>query len=180
MTCIACSKPLVDGGEFCPFCGTRVVPSSTASAIDSYVQNKVNLELATRLKDESSLVREIGDKAEDVVWRRLKYYGVLFGIILSGILGFIAFIGIRTLDDVTKRIQPMVADAEKRVETAKRAIDETASKVDTVKASLDQLSRDVDTQTNRVAEKSGEISKKLEVFDSAIDNAQKRVEAYGV
>ena len=69
--CKICSKPLVDAREFCPFCGTEILPSSTTSAVDAYIQNKVTFELSNRLKDQSSLVREIGDKAEDVVWRRI-------------------------------------------------------------------------------------------------------------
>jgi uncharacterized Zn finger protein (UPF0148 family) len=152
--CIACSKPLVEGGEFCPFFGKKVASSSTTSAIDSYIQNKVNLELSTRLKDQSSLVREIGDKVEDVVWKRFTHYGVMAGVVLSCILGLIAFVGIKTLDHVSKRIEPVVAAAEQRAQAAKRTIDEAASKVDSVKASLDNLSQDVETQTKRVAEKS--------------------------
>lgn len=69
--CAICSKPLVNQGAFCAFCGTKIIPSSTISAIDAYVQDKVNLALSGRLKDQSSLVRELGDKAEDIVWKRI-------------------------------------------------------------------------------------------------------------
>ena len=109
-TCAACLKSLVDGGDFCPFCGTRRDTLSTTAAIDVYIQNRLNLEMLNRLKDQASLVREIGDQAEDVVWKRLK----LFGVLLTVILGFIAFIGIRTLDDVSKRIEPIISAAEQR------------------------------------------------------------------
>lgn len=177
-TCVACSKPLVEGGDFCPFCGTKVFPSSTTSAIDSYIQNKVNLELSTRLKDQNSLVREIGDKAEDIVWKRLTRYGILAGALLSCILAFIAFLGIKTIYDVSKRIEPLVTAAEQRIQGAKRTIDETASKTDSLKVSVDQLSRDVETQTKRVAESGGEISQKLKSLDTAANDAQKRVAQY--
>jgi uncharacterized Zn finger protein (UPF0148 family) len=60
--CVTCSKPLVEGGDFCPFCGTKSVPSSTTSAIDTYIQNKVNMEFSSRLKDQGSLVRESATK----------------------------------------------------------------------------------------------------------------------
>ena len=178
MNCLACSNPLVDGAEYCPFCGTRAIPPSTTSAIDSYIQNRVNQELSARLKDENSLVREIGDKAEDVVWRRLKHYGVLAGVIFTCILGFIAFAGIRTVDDISKRLEPIVAAAEKRAQAAKQTIDEAAPKVDAVKASLDKLSHDVDTQTKRVAEGGGDTAQKLQNLNSAINDAQKRVGEY--
>jgi hypothetical protein len=176
--CVLCSKPLTQGGEFCPFCGAKIIPYSTAAAIDTYVEDKINQEVASRLKDQSSLVREIGDKAEDIVWKRLKCYGVLSGIIITCILGFIAFAGIKTLDDVSRKIEPIVSAAEQRAEVAKRTIEETATKVDSVKASLDQLSRDVEAQTNRVAKKGGEISQKLESLDATANEAKKRGELY--
>jgi hypothetical protein len=178
--CRACSKPLTDGGEFCPFCGTKVLPSSTTSAINDYIHCKVNQELSARLKDENSLVREIGDKAEDVVWRRLKHYGVMAGVILSCILGIIAFVGINTIDGISKKVEPIANAAVQKAEAAKRTIDETASKVNSVKASLDNLSTDVATQTKRVDEKSGEITRKLQGFDAAMTAAEKRGEEYQV
>jgi archaellum component FlaC len=177
-TCVQCSKPLEDGWEYCPACGTKTVPLSTPSAIDAYVQNKVNLAISSRLTDQASLVREIGDKAEDIVWKRLKQYGVLFGLLLAGILGFIAFLGIKTLDDVSKRIEPILSAAEQRAQAVKGTTEETAARVEAVKASLDQLSRDVAAQTQRVAEKGGEISNKLDSLNAAADKAQKRAEQY--
>jgi hypothetical protein len=177
-TCLQCSKPLDEGWEFCPSCGTKIVPLSTPSAIDAYVQTKINSELSNRLKDQTSFVREIGDRAEEVVWKRLKQYGVLFGILLAGVLGFIAFLGIKTLDDVSKRIEPVVSEAERRAQAVRRTSEETATQINAVKASLDALSRDVEVQTRRVAKKGGEISQKFERLDATATTAQKRVEIY--
>jgi hypothetical protein len=176
--CAACSKSLVEGGDFCPFCGTRRVSLSTTAAIDRHVHNKVNLELSTRLKDQSSLVREIGDKAEDVVWKRLTRYGVMASALLACILGFIGFEGFKTLDDVKKRIEPVVSAAEQRAQAAKRTSEDTGAKVDLVKGSVDRLAVQVDTQTKRVAERGGEISEKLNRLDAAANEAQKRGEIY--
>jgi hypothetical protein len=67
-TCAACSRALEEGWGFCPGCGAKTVPSSTISAIDTYIQNKLTLELSARLKDQSNIVRELADKAEDTVW----------------------------------------------------------------------------------------------------------------
>jgi hypothetical protein len=177
-TCVACSKPLVGGGEFCPFCGTRSVLPSTTAAIDAYIQGKLSSELSNRLRNEAGLVREIGDKAEDVVWKRLKRYGAIFSVLLTCILGFIAFVGVRTLDDVSKRIEPVVSSAEQRAQAAKRTIEETATKVDSVKGSLDQLSLDVEAQRRRVAERGSEISQKLGKLDATADEAQKKGALY--
>jgi predicted nucleic acid-binding Zn-ribbon protein len=60
----------------------------------------------------------------------------------------------------------------------KRTSEETAARVEAVKDSLDQLSRDVVAQTQRVAEKGGEISEKLDSLDAAANEAQKRAELY--
>jgi hypothetical protein len=177
-TCVACSKPLVGGGDFCPFCGTRSLAASTTAAIDTYIQSKLSLELSNRLRDEAGLVREIGDKAEDVVWKRLKRYGAIFSVLLTCILGFVAFVGVRTLDDVSKRIEPVVSTAEQRAQAARKTIEETATKVDSVKASVDGLSRDVEAQRKRVAERGSEVSQKLEKLEATADNAEKRGELY--
>jgi uncharacterized Zn finger protein (UPF0148 family) len=176
-TCVLCSKPLAEGGVFCPFCGAEAVPSSTTATIDAYVQNKINSALSDRLKDQSSLVRELADQAEDIVWKRLKGYGIISGALVACILGIIAFVGFNTLGDVSKKIEPIVKAAEQRAQAAKRTIDETAKKVDSVKAAVDQLSRDVDTQTKRVADKGGEISQKFERLDAGGDEFSRRLTA---
>ena len=80
--------------------------------------------LADRLKDQSSLVRELGDKIECIVWRRLKHYGALCGIIFALVIGFIAFAGIKTVNDVSTRLEPLVNAAEKRVRTQIAQIDD--------------------------------------------------------
>jgi uncharacterized Zn finger protein (UPF0148 family) len=176
-TCVLCSKPLAEGWSFCPFCGAEAVPSSTTATIDAYVQNKVDSALSDRLKDQSSLVRELADQAEDVVWKRLKGYGIISGALVACILGIIAFVGFKTLGDVSKTIEPVVKEAEQRAQAAKRTIDETAKKVDSVKAAVDQLSRDVDTQTKRVADKGGEISQKFDRLDAAANELSGRLTA---
>jgi hypothetical protein len=148
--------------------------------IDTYVQNKVSLELSNRLKDQTAIVRELGDKAEDVVWKRLTHYSILFGLLLAVILGFLTFLGIKTVADISTRIEPVVSAAEQRAQAAKRTTEEAATQIDSVKASLDQLSRDVESQAQRVSDKGGEISQKLEDLDTAANAAQKRGDAYRV
>src|SRR5271154_4059049 len=100
-TCPVCSKPLVKDGEFCPFCGTRRSAFSTIAASHSYIQSQLNLALSKRLEDQKNVVREIADQAEDVIWKRLK----LFGLLLTVIFGLTAFFGIRTVNDLSKRIE---------------------------------------------------------------------------
>jgi len=180
--CALCSKPVVEGGEFCAFCGAKVIPSGTTSTIDTYIQNKVKLELSDRLKDQNSLVREIGDKAEEIVWKRFNRYSVIFGALLACILGFIAFVGIKSINDVStsakNKIEPVVKEAEQRAQAARETVNKTAETANSVKGAVDQLSRDVNAQTKRVADKGGEISKKLETLDAAATNAQKTVSEF--
>jgi DNA repair exonuclease SbcCD ATPase subunit len=175
-TCPACSKPLVKDGDFCPSCGIRIA-SSTIAANHSYIQSQLNLELSKRLRDQKSVVREIADQAEDVVWKRIQRYTILFSL-LAFILGATAFFGITTGNDVSKRIEPIIQDAEKRAKEARKTIDETASKVDSVKASLDQLAIDVTVQTKRVAEKNLEVNMTLSTLDAATQRAKDNTDAF--
>jgi len=156
-TCFVCSKTFVSEGQFCPFCGSQSIDASTTTAIDIYIKTKMDQEIARRFTDQSSLIREIGDKAEDIVWRRLRY----FGLFLTCIAFLLAAFGLKTIDDVSKSI-----------------IKETSGKVDAIKGGLDQLGRDVDVQTKRVADKSSEISLRLEQLDAITGNAQSKVAAY--
>jgi len=162
-----CAKPLLEGWEYCPFCGTKTVPSSTTSTIDTYIEHKINSELLSRLKDQNSLVREIGDKAEDIVWRRFFGYFAIIAVLLA----VIAFFGIKSFGDLATPI-------EQRVQTVQRRIEEVEKKVAPVRAALDQLSDAVDAQTKRVAEKSGAVTQKLEGLDATANDAQKRVATY--
>jgi RNA polymerase subunit RPABC4/transcription elongation factor Spt4 len=116
--CHVCSKPLADGGKFCPFCGSQTLDVSTISSIEAYIQTKVDQEIAKRFTDQNSLIREIGDKAEDIVWRRLKY----FGYFLTFIAVLLGFLGVKSVNDVSQSI-----------------VRETAGRVDAVKGRLDQL-----------------------------------------
>jgi uncharacterized Zn finger protein (UPF0148 family) len=160
--CIVCSNPLVEGGAFCPSCGAKTVPSSTLSAIDAYIEKKIDLELSTRLKDANSIVRELGDRAEGVVWNRLRLATWAFGLFLF----FIAFLGLNTYSGVSRNIDRVAAAAEQRVQ----------DKVDTIKASLERLSHDVDAQATLVAQKGGEISQKLQSLDATADTFSKRLD----
>jgi chromosome segregation ATPase len=72
----------------------------------------------------------------------------------------------------------VVSSAEQRAQAAKRTIEETAVKVDSVKSAVDQLSRDVDAQTERVAERGGELSTKLQQLDNAANAAERRGQLY--
>jgi hypothetical protein len=113
LTCVGCSKPLEPGWDFCPYCGTKTVPSSATSAIDAYIQNKLTLELSARLKDQTSIVRELADKAEDTVWSRLKRYTVILGIGAA----ILAYFGLKPLYDIYHQIEPMVNAADQRIQT---------------------------------------------------------------
>jgi uncharacterized Zn finger protein (UPF0148 family) len=79
---VVCSEPLIEGKAFCPSCGAKTVPSSTLSAVEAYIQKRVDEELSTRLRDANSVVRELGDKAETVIWQRLRLASWAFGLFL--------------------------------------------------------------------------------------------------
>jgi|HubBroStandDraft_5_1064220.scaffolds.fasta_scaffold39039_2 uncharacterized Zn finger protein (UPF0148 family) len=144
--CVACGRPLVEGGDFCPFCGTQQISLPIASAVDTYIKKKLDTEISTRFTDQKSLVREIGDQAEEVLWKRLR----LFSLFLGAILAFFAFEGVKTLRDVRSKIEPIVSSAEQKAQDTKRTVDGFAGRVNSVKASLDALTHEVDVQEKRV------------------------------
>jgi hypothetical protein len=81
---------------------------------------------------------------------------------VAGILGIITFVGIKTVNDISNRLEPVVAEAEQRAK----------ARIASLKASLDQLAQDVTTQTSRVSTKNGEISKeflRLDALSNQID-----------
>lgn len=90
--CLVCSERPIEGKAFCPSCGAKAVPSSTLSVIDAYIQKKIDLELSNRLKDTRSIVRELGDKVEGVVWNRLRLATWAVGLFLI----ILAFLGWNT------------------------------------------------------------------------------------
>src|SRR6266550_4140893 len=107
--CPKCGDALVKDKPYCPNCGLAVGTPTNRTAIDSYIQAKIDQELSARLKDQSSLVREIGDKAEDVVWARFKRYGWIVAVLIV-ILGLW---GVKSIDDAGGKI---VESARQRVE----------------------------------------------------------------
>jgi uncharacterized protein YceH (UPF0502 family) len=127
------------------------------STVEACVKARLDEEIAKRLVDQNSIVREIGDKAEDIIWKRLRFFGVLLAVILA----FLGFYGYKTITDVTQAI-----------------VRETAGNVNAVKSQLGQLSTDIDAQTKRVSEKGGEITERLSKLDAAANDAQAKAEAY--
>ena len=83
VSCPTCSKPLTTNETYCPFCGAQVVASAATAAINAQVERKIDLELASRLRNQHALVREIADKVEDVVWKRFSRYTLLLGLLIS-------------------------------------------------------------------------------------------------
>jgi hypothetical protein len=148
------------------------------AAVDAYVAARVDREVSARFKDQNAIVRELGDKAEDVVWKRLTRYGVIVGALLTCILGFLTFAGLNTLNSVSTKIEPLVSAAEKRAKEAKQTVGETASRTESAKADLDRLSKNLDEQNKRVAERGGEISRKLDGLESSAASALRKGEAY--
>lgn len=167
-SCSSCAKPLVEGGAFCPHCGTRRLDGGVASAIDSYVLSRVNAELSTRLKDQNSLVREVGDKAEDIVWRRFRAY---FGAIAVCVAA-IGWLGYKSVSDVQKAMEPVVRGFWDQVDVAKADMQRVSSQVTAVRQSVDSVSREAEAQKRRVADRGGEVGKKLEALDNAILSAR--------
>ena len=167
MTCPTCSQPLVAGGSFCAYCGAQVVPVSAGQVIDAAIRRVVDAELNARLRDQNSVVREIGDRAEDVVWRRLRNYSIGVGILLA-ILGWFGYSKLSDFSGSVKaRIDPIVDDAVKKANKAAEDIQQSATKAKEIKEKTDSLSKTVQTLTTRVTNSGSDIGKQLAAYQSA-------------
>ncbi len=117
---------MIAGKLYCANCGLAVVAIPERVAVDAYIEAKVGRTLANRLVDQTSLVREIGDRAEDVVWGRLKRYtwAVSIAIFLLGLYGITSIREAKTkiVDEASSRLEPVIADTEKRALLAQNEI----------------------------------------------------------
>jgi hypothetical protein len=165
--CPNCGKVVDPSDPFCRHCGLALLPRSQAALVDTYVTTKVDQVLADRLASEDSLVRAIGDKAEDVVMRRFRNYGILLGLGIAAI----GWLGWHSFSDITAsaklRLDPIVADAESRAAEAQKT-----------KKSTDDLSTEVDQQRGRVNTQTGELGKKIEDLQRDTDNARNNLEKF--
>ena len=164
--CLNCSEPLIEGKPFCRSCGAKAIPSSTISTIDTYIQNKLTRELSTRLKEQSNIVRELADKAEDTLGNRLKRYTIIIGIAAA----ILAFFRLKPLYEIYAQIKPMVKAAEDQIA-------QITKEVGLAKAAVDRLSSDVAAQRARVTDRNGEISRKFQSLDAAANGFSERLEA---
>src|SRR3974377_395442 len=98
--CPACHKPIASDMRFCSSCGAKVMDSSMLATIDSYIGTKLDQEIARRFADQGTLAREIADRAEDTLWKRLRiaiWCAAGVGLVLS-------FLGIKTFNDLYQGI----------------------------------------------------------------------------
>jgi len=155
--CPLCKKPLASDAKFCSSCGARTIDPTTLSTVEAYVKAILDDEISKRFVDQNSIAREIGDKAEDTLWKRLRAFGMLMAVMVAAV----GFAGYKTITDVTQTI-----------------VRDTAGNVNAVKGQLGQLSKEIDAQTKQVSEKGGEITERLSKLDSAANDAQAKADAY--
>jgi hypothetical protein len=183
--CPNCGKVVDPSDPFCRHCGLALLPRSQAALVDTYVTTKVDQVLADRLASEDSLVRAIGDKAEDVVMRRFRNYGILLGLGIAAI----GWLGWHSFSDITAsaklRLDPIVADAESRAKQVQKEIQATGTTVEEMKAeaqktkkSTDDLSTEVDQQRGRVNTQTIELGKNIEDLQRDTDNARNTLEKF--
>jgi hypothetical protein len=127
------------------------------ATVDVYIREKLDQEVAKRFVEQNSLAREIGDKAETILWKRLRMSGVLLAVIIA----LAGFIGWKNVNDISQSI-----------------VKATAGKVEAVNVRLTQLSEDLDVQTKAVEDRGGDISARFAKLDEAANAAQGRVAAY--
>lgn len=176
--CPKCGKAIDPSDTYCRYCGFALLPQAQAALVDTYITTKIDQTLAVRLASEESLVRGIGDKVEDVVMRRLKYYLIL--ISLGG--AFVGWLGWHSFSDITdsakRRLDPIVTDAVNKAQKVKediqatsQTVEQTKTEADGTKKKIDDLSTEVDKQRSRVDSESGEAGRKLAGLQQTVNKA---------
>src|ERR1035441_7875140 len=176
--CPKCGDALLEGKPYCPNCGLSVGPQVERTAIDSYIQARIAQELSTRLKDQGSLVREIGDRAEDVVWGRLKRYGFIVTILIV-ILGFL---GVKSIDDAERkivdsagqRVEPLIQKVEGRAKAVEGDISKTAERLATINGLVDKETKEISglgLNTATALAKVSEYEKRIRDYEGRISTS---------
>ena len=102
------------------------------AAMQAYVDGKIAIALAATLKDQGSIVRELADDAEDVVWKRFKHYSIISGFFLVVIAGLVTFIGFKTYADlkasVVEQVKPAVKALQDNVNALNGTVDDLNKK----------------------------------------------------
>jgi hypothetical protein len=141
--------------------------------VDEYVRTRVEKEATARLTEEGKLVSALGDKVEDLVWKRIWRYAGLVSLWLLTL----TWLGYSSFKDITgsakKRLDPIVTDAEKRATQAQLDIQKTADEVAKTRSQIDQLSKDATAQRIRLDQQTGEAKQKLDSLQASAARAEK-------
>jgi uncharacterized Zn finger protein (UPF0148 family) len=162
-TCPKCGDPLLHGKCFCPNCGLAVAPLTDRATIDAYIQAKISQELTSRLKDQASLVREIGNQAEDVVWARLKRYTWILSIAFAIIGLILTLYGVKSLDDAKQKV----------VSAAKEQVEPSIRQLETNISNLEARAAGANTTISTVESNLKTAQQKITQYDDKISNAGK-------
>lgn len=172
-TCPECNQPLHGNAPFCPYCGASVLSQFQRDRVDEYVRTRVGKEITERLVEEGKLVSTLGDKVEDLVWKRIWRYAGLVSLWLLTL----TWLGYSSFKDITgsakKRLDPIVTDAEKRAKQAEEDIQKTADEVAVTRRQIDQLSKDATAQQKRLDQQTGEAKQKLDSLQASAARAEK-------
>lgn len=171
-TCVNCGASLISGKPFCADCGRPNGAPPDLATMQAYVDGKVTAELSAKLKEQQNVVRELADKAEDVVWNRLKRYSVIVGFFLVVIVGLVTFIGFKTYGDlkasVVQQVQPSVIAVEQRIKQVDGELAEVErNRIPAVTQSLNKVERDAASQEKRVTEADGQIADSMQSLHTA-------------
>ena len=166
--CTNCSNQLLAGKPYCAACGLLNGAPPDAASMRDYVDRKI----AALIKDQNSIVRELADKAEDVVTARIKRYTVLTGFFIFIILGLLGFIGFRTLGDlkssVLQQIQPSVNAIQQQAKALGGTLDDLQkNRIPSITQSLNKVQGDANEQGRRISDAHGKFAESMQSLQTA-------------
>jgi hypothetical protein len=173
--CPHCSENLITGKLFCPTCGLAIVPPDQKVALDAYITAKVSREIALKTQDQTTMVREIGNRAEDEVWKRITRYTWATGalIFLAGLYGFTSIRDAKQkiVDEARVRVEPVISDVERRAKGAQEELGDVQRRLPEVTDSLNRTAEMAEQQRKRIEGQGAEVSAKLDSFQKTASRA---------
>jgi hypothetical protein len=145
------------------------------AGVDAYVAGRVNDAVASKLRDKDLATVEVTLAAEEMLKKRLSWYGSLLGILiaLGGLFGF------KTLKDavdayvrsVTAQIQPRLDAVGKQLDSAQTTLNTIQRTFPATKQAVDQLATQAAQQKERLDSQSSGVNQKIRQFEQGVADA---------
>jgi len=124
--------------------------------ITTYVQNRIDDELPKKFSAQENIVRELADRAEDIIWKRFYRYAAIISFFSAILIAIFIFSVGKTykelFDDVKQSVEramePALSEAKEKARQADTVASDAFATAQRIKGSVEKLSDDVNMQVS--------------------------------